>query len=131
MPIEYQIYSERGIVYRKFTGKITLADLGRHRRELLADPGIPETFALAADLRECEMAVSADELRGLVRTVIEPHMEGRRWVSALVVAEGAQRDLTDQFVEHSRECGVTEVFADPDAAVEWLLEAIGPAGGRG
>ena len=132
MPIEYQIYEKLGIVYRKFSGSITLAELGRHWRKLLSDPRVPETLALAADLRGCEITITGEEVRGLVRAVIAPHMEGRRWVSAIVVDEdGPQRALIDGFVEHSQELGVTEMFADPEAAVEWPLEAIGPPNGRG
>lgn len=121
MPITYKLEPDFGIVYHEFTGEICLSEFEQYWRTLLTDPSVPDPLVLYADLRCCSLMVHGDDVRRIVREVIEPQLRGRRWVSAAVVASPADYGVTKQFMFYSNDCGVTEVFHDKDEAVSWLM----------
>lgn len=123
MPIDYRIDPDNGVIYRRFTGDITLQDFEHHWRSMLADPAVPATLAMIVDMRECRLLVHGEELSRLVADVIEPALGRRRWFSAVVVAAPVQYGITKQFMAYSRGCGVTDVFYEIEDAFEWLREA--------
>ena len=110
-------------MYHVFAGEICLSDFEQHWKTLLPDPAVPDPIVIFADLRECSLTVHGDEVRRLVREVIEPRLRGRRWVSAAVVASPSDYGVPKQFMFYSNDCGVTEVFNDMDEAIAWMVKA--------
>ena len=126
MPIQYRIDPDSGVIFRRFTGDITLQDFEQHWRSLLEDPALQEPLAMIVDMRECRLLVHGDELSSLIVNVIEPRLGRRRWFSAVVVAAPVQYGITKQFIAYSHGCGITDVFYDMEDAVEWIRAAILP-----
>jgi hypothetical protein len=126
MPIQYRIDPDSGVIFRRFTGDITLQDFEQHWRSLLEDPALQEPLAMIVDMRECRLLVHGDELSSLIVNVIEPRLGRRRWFSAVVVAAPVQYGITKQFIAYSHGCGITDVFYDMEEAVEWIRAAILP-----
>ena len=122
MSIEYRIDSETGIVHHGFTGEIALADLERHWRRLLADPELPEPLFMFADMRDCHVLLDGNETHYLAHEVIEPLLNGRRWVSSVVVGSTCDYGVTKQFIAYSGQFGETEVFMELHEAVCWLAD---------
>jgi hypothetical protein len=129
MPIEYQIDPELGLVFSQFEGYISAQDLEGHWRRLLADPAAPDPLALAADVGDSQLLVDGEDLQRLVRTVIEPLLGDRRWRFAIIASSPAQYGIAKQFMHYTGQCGQTETFRDMDAAIAWLVEEAGLAGG--
>ena len=122
MPISYKIEPGEGIVYHEFAGEIGLSDFEGYWKTLLSDPSLPNPLLMFADLRCCSLTVHGEDVRRIVREVIEPRLRGRRWLSAAVVAAPAEYGVTKQFMFYSNECGVTEVFHDAEEATTWLTQ---------
>lgn len=119
MPIEYEIDRGRGLVFRKFLGNVTLAELARHYREQLTDPEAADMMVWVTDERESLLDVRGDDVRKLVRETIEPLMQGRYWHCAAVVGTATQYGVTNQFAVYSADCGETKIFYDVKEAIEW------------
>ena len=130
MPIHYRIDPDSGVIFRRFTGDITLQDFEQHWRALLADPELPDPLTIIADMRECRLLVHGDEVSSLVIDVIEPRLGHRRWFSAVVVAAPVQYGISKQFIAYSRGCGITDVFYDMEEAVSWLRAVAHPPKNR-
>ena len=123
MPIQYEIDRECGIVRHEFTGAITVGELETYWRNFLSERELPQPLALFADMRRCNMEVHGEDIHAIVHTVIEPMLGDRRWIAAAVVGSTTEYGVTKQFMAYSERCGVTEVFLDPNEALEWLQTA--------
>lgn len=126
MPIQYRIDPDSGVIFRRFTGDITLDDFERHWRTLFADPELPESLKIISDMRECRLQMHGEDITRLVSDIIEPGLGQRRWYSAVVVAAPVQYGITKQFMAYSHGCGVTDVFYDINEALAWLQAAVKP-----
>ena len=124
MPITYRIEENLGVVFRMFTGEITLDVLADHYGELLADPEAEEMMTWVTDMRACSLTVRGEEIRELVRQHIQPLMHGRRWHCAAIVDTPVQCGATNQFAVYSAECGDTRIFYDQHEAFTWAAELI-------
>ena len=127
MPITYRIEDDLGVVFRMFTGEITLDVLARHYEELLSDPKAQDLMTWVTDMRACSLMVRGEEIRELVRQYIQPLMEGRRWQCAAIVDTPVQYGATNQFAVYSAECGDTQVFYDQHEAFAWAAGLIASA----
>ena len=72
MRIEYRIDRELGVVRRGFTGEIALADFEQHWRRVLADPDLPYSLFMFADMRDCRITVHGNDANYFVRGVMKP-----------------------------------------------------------
>ena len=124
MPIEYNIDPELGIVNHEFTGEIFYKDFEAYWRRFLSEPNLPEPLVMLADLRNCELRVDGEDVQRLARTVIEPLLGDRRWISAVIVASNVEYGVTKQFIVYSARFGETEVFRDAGEAIRWLVERM-------
>lgn len=124
MPISYRIDNDFGVVFRMFTGEITLGVLSSHYEKLLSDPEAKKMMTWVTDMRGCTLNVRGDDIRELVRQHIEPLMQGRQWQCAAIVETAVQYGATNQFAVYSAECGQTRVFYDQIEAMEWAAELI-------
>lgn len=124
MPISYRVDHDLGVVFRMFTGEITLGVLAQHYEKLLSDPEAEEVLTWVTDMRGCTLNVRGDDIKELVRQHIEPLMQGRKWHCAAIVGTAVQYGATNQFAVYSAECGHTRVFYDQKEAMEWAAELI-------
>ena len=127
MPITYRIEKELGVVFRMFTGEITLDLLAEHYAALLADPEAEGVMTWVTDMRGCSLTVRGDEIRELVRKHIQSLMKGRKWECAAIVETPVQYGATNQFAVYSAECGHTQVFYDQHEAFAWAAGLIASA----
>jgi len=125
MPISYTIDHDLGVVFRTFTGDITLEVLAQHYKELLSDTNTAEIMTWVTDMRGCTLSVRGDDIRELVWQHIEPRMKGRRWHCATIVDTGVQYGAANQFAVYSSECGETRLFYDQREAIEWAAQLVG------
>jgi DNA-binding IclR family transcriptional regulator len=89
----------------------------------MSDPAVQACRRNLADLRQARFALSGADLEASVREVILPVVRdgGSPWFSAIVVTEPASYGTSRQFQVFA-EAGIqTALFADPGAALTWLL----------
>jgi hypothetical protein len=121
MPITYSIDKHLGIISVVWTGEVTAADLSAHWTQLLADADALAIRRTLADLRNCEIAFSGEQMFDLVRTVVEPALNGRDWRSALLVGSSVHFGVSRQYQSFAQMYSKDAIFHDEAAALKWLL----------
>jgi len=77
MPITYSIDKRNGIISEVRTGQVSTMDLAAHWKRLLADPDALAIRRTPVDLRNSDIAFSGEQMFDLVRTMVEPTLNGR------------------------------------------------------
>jgi hypothetical protein len=121
MPITYSIDKRNGIISEVWTGQVSTMDLAAHWKRLLADPDALAIRRTLVDLRNSDIAFSGEQLFDLVRTVVEPTLNGRDWRSALLVGGSVQFGVSRQYQAFAQMYSNDAIFHDEDAALKWLL----------
>jgi hypothetical protein len=121
MPITYSTDKRKGIISEVWTGKVAAMDLAAHWSQLLADADALAVRRTLVDLRNCEIEFSGEQLFDLVRTVVEPGLNGRDWRSALLVGGSVHFGVSRQYQAFAQMYSKDAIFRDKDAALKWLL----------
>jgi len=121
MPITYSIDQRHQIISEVWTGEISAMDLAAHWKKLLADPDVLALRRTLVDLRKCQIAFSGDQLFDLVRTLVEPALNGRDWRSALLVGGSVHFGVSRQYQSFAQMYSKDAIFHDENAALKWLL----------
>ena len=121
MPITYSIDKSHRIISEVWSGEVSAMDLADHWQRLLVDPDALAIRRTLADLRDCEIAFSGEQLFDLVRTVVEPALNGRDWRSALLVGGSVHFGVSRQYQAFAQMYSKDAIFHDEDAALKWLL----------
>jgi hypothetical protein len=127
MPITYTIDQDRQLIRETWTGDVQAADLAAHWKIYLADPAVMAIRRTVVDLRAATIMFSGADLALLVRTVALPILEGRKWISALLVDSPVQHGVSRQyhvFAECYSQDAIFKTMADAEA---WLLAQGMPA----
>lgn len=120
MPITYSIDERHGIITEVWTGEVSATDLADHWKRLLVDPDALAIRRTLVDLRNCELAFSGEQLFNLVRTLVEPALNGRDWRSALLVGGSVHFGVSRQYQSFAEMYSKDAMFHDEDAALKWL-----------
>ena len=121
MPITYSIDKPKGIISEVWTGQVSTMDLAAHWKRLLADPDALAIRRTLVDLRKGDIAFSGEQLFDLVRTVVEPTLNGRDWRSALLVGSSVHFGVSRQYQSFAQMYSKDAIFHDETAALKWLL----------
>jgi hypothetical protein len=131
MPIFYDIDRKLGIIRERWTGSVTAEDVKLLWTRYLADPEILALRATLADLREATLEFGGAQLRRLVQTVVDPQVQGRDWISAIIVAGPVQLDISRQYQDLADHYSRDAIFFDEHDALEWLLRQRATPHGMG
>lgn len=122
MPIAYSINEIDGIVIEVWSSDISISALIEYWREYLKDERVLKMRKTLVDMREAKVTFSADELLSAVKDVVAPALDGRDWVTAIVVKNpdqfhsGARYQAFASFYSHD------SLFSDVNSATAWLLK---------
>jgi len=121
MPITYRIDDSLGVLVTTWSGRVTIAEQARHWEAILADPRAVALRRSVVDIRAGTPAFTGAEMRDAL-AVLQKRLDGRRWVTAIVVANAVQFGVSRQFEVLA--AGVTddEIFEDMDAALRWIAD---------
>lgn len=125
MGITYEIDAEAGIVFERWTGRITATDLAAHWRTMVRDARVTSCTLDMADIRECEIEFSGEAMRQLVETILEPVFRGRQLRLAVLVQAAVQFGVARQHRAFSGTFAEVAVFTDELEAREWILSQSG------
>ena len=121
MPIAFTIDRKLGIVREYWAGSVTAEDVKELWSHYLSDPEIMGLRATLADLREATLDFGGAQLRRLVSTVVDPQVQGRDWISAIIVAGPVQLEMSRQYQELAENYSRDAIFFDEHDALEWLM----------
>ncbi|HEY5810778.1 MAG TPA: hypothetical protein VIT67_22600 [Povalibacter sp.] len=122
MPITNTIDTLNGIILEVWTGEVSATDLAAYWKQLLTDPEALAIRRTLVDLRDAHILFSGEELYDLIRTVVEPMLNGTLWHTALLVADAHQFGVSRQYQSYATVYSSDAIFYDKDAALKWLLQ---------
>jgi hypothetical protein len=120
MPISYSIDRENHCIHETWTGMITAKELGDYWRRLLADPVVLAIRRTIVDLRQSRILFSGEQLAELVETIVLPLLNGKNWLSAIVIGDPVQHEITRQYHVLAESYSRDSVFSTPEAAMTWM-----------
>jgi len=129
MPITYQVDATLGIVVARWCGPIPINEVVDYWTALAADKEALACGRAIADLRECELRFTGEELRLMAKQILEPALRGRNWKGAIVVKEPLQYGVSRQYGVYSEAFSNVNVFYSDVLARKWVLEAEPHANG--
>ena len=121
MPITYSIDKPNGIIVEVWTGEVAASVLAEHWKILLADPDALAIRRTLVDLRNCHIDFLGRELFELIRTMVEPRLNGRGWRTALLVSDGLQFGVSRQYQSFAQTYSDDAIFDEPNVALSWLI----------
>jgi hypothetical protein len=122
MPLTYSIDDTRQIVLEVWTGDVTARMVGSLWKKYLADPRVMAIRRTLADLRECNLLLTGQDLSKLVETVAVPGLKGRDWHTAILVARPDQYGFSRQFHVFSHIYNKNQIFYEWDEALRWIVD---------
>ena len=121
MPITFDIDSNLGIVRESWTGKISAEEVRAHWVRMLTDPEVLALRASLSDLRQASLDFGGWQMRRLIDTVVTPLLNGRDWITAMIVAGPFQLGMTRQYQDHANHYSRDAIFFNEHDALEWLV----------
>ena len=121
MPITFSIDPKLGIIREKWSGVCTIEDLRGLWTIYMSDPEVLALRVSYADLREASITFAGWQMRSLIKAVVDPVLQGRDWLTAIVVSGPIQLGMSRQFQEFADHFSRDAIFFDPQDALEWLM----------
>lgn len=122
MSIRYEVLPFEGVIRETWQGDITVAMLRAHWDTMLRDPACLGVARSLADVREATVLFSDAELRAALREVALPLLQGRDWISAIVVHGALQLHMASRYHGLAAMFSQDAVFSQVDEAERWLLK---------
>ena len=121
MPITVSIDKKLGIIREMWVGSISAGEVREHWTRLLTDPEALALRASLSDLREASLDFGGWQMRRLIDTVVNPLLQGRDWISAMIVAGPLQLGMTRQYQDLADHYSRDAIFFNEHDALEWLM----------
>ena len=132
MPISFTIDNKLGIIRETWSGKVTVEDVRALWSHHVSDPEALALRATLADLRDATIEFGGWQMGRLIETVVDPVLQGRGWITAILVEGPVQLEMSRQFQELADHFSHDAIFFEEHDALEWLIRqrAGSMAGGR-
>jgi len=133
MPITYEVFPFDGVIRETWCGEITISVLRLHWETMLRDHECLRLRRTLADLRQASLEFSERELQDAVREVGFPLLEGRDWISAIVVRRSLQLRMASRYHAVASIFSQDAIFSMEEEAQRWLArqEKRSPDSGDG
>jgi hypothetical protein len=124
MPFELRVTPGEFLARVRGWGREDFASTTEAIQRLGEDPQLRPGMPVLMDVRELEYLATPPEVATFAARASAPGLFAGHRV-ALIVRRGAQFGVARSFAEKSERAGAqTEVFAEPDLAVAWLIPKI-------
>jgi hypothetical protein len=121
MPHSYAVDTQRGLMYVRASGLLTITELRDVRDRGVNDPDFDRRFATLIDLRDVTRFVPD---RASIRQMAERPLLDHGTKLAIVPPANQPFLMADLFAAYARICGrPVRVFRDINAAEQWLVSA--------
>jgi hypothetical protein len=134
MSITYEVLQFEGVIRETWRGEISIAMLRMHWDKMLRDDECLRHTRTLADLRQATLTFNDQELQAAVLEVAVPLLQGRDWISAIVVRRSLQLRLASRYHGFAAMYSQDAIFSQVDEAERWLVKqerrSQEPDGGR-
>lgn len=124
MPIAYVLSADKAVIYENWTGDITAEELRDYWTTYLQDLEVMTIRRTLVDLREAHIRFNGAQLSGLISAVVVPALQGKDWISALLVGESVHFGVSRQYQVFAELYSRDAIFDDADKAEEWLRQQV-------
>jgi hypothetical protein len=121
LAISYKVDSAAGVVLEHWIGEITANELSAHWRLLTSDLAAMECKGSLADISECVIRFSSEQLFSLIRSVVIPAIPTRKWKAAVLVTKPVQHGVAMQYGAWTDDVHEMTIFTDRALALDWLM----------
>jgi hypothetical protein len=122
MTITYEIQHADNVIAETWQGDITIDQLRAYWREILSDPEVMKIRRTLVDVRFASIGFSDAEFDRAVSDVVFPALEGRDWITAIVVNTSRQLQLGSRYHSYAARYSSDVIFSSVDDAKRWLLK---------
>ena len=123
MPISYTIDYVQGVIFEVWRDDVTAADLHRHWRALHTDPEALAIRKTLVDVRGSRLLFTGDEMSDLVSSVVVPLLDGRDWITAILLEQPVHFGVSRQYQIFAERYSKDSIFHDYDEALHWLRDS--------
>ncbi len=121
MPVTYTIDKSLGLIRTRCLGRVTLAEVIAHFRELEIDEECPKRLDVILDLRDTTSLPSSEQLRTVTEKIGQLRNSVRFGACAIVVGSDAWFGTAQVFeVLAARNFSATKIFREIGGAETWL-----------
>jgi hypothetical protein len=121
MPISYTHDTARRITVVTWSGTVTAREFADHYRLLLTDDTADGYRRCIADLRNCVIDISGEQIRDAIQTTVKPLLGSRPWRSAILVNDPVAFGISRQYAAYSQAFSQSQIFSDEREGLAWLL----------
>ena len=76
------------------------------------------------DLRQAHIKFNGTQLSGLIASIVAPALQGKDWISALLVSESVQYGVSRQYQVFAEFYSRDSIFDDPEKAETWVRQQV-------
>ena len=121
MPITYIVDPDKQLIHETWTGEVRAADLASHWARYLDDPAVMAARRTVVDLRASTIGFSGLEFDTLIRAIVLPRLQGRKWISAIVVGTPVHHGVTRQYQVFAERYSQDAIFKTTSDAETWII----------
>ena len=122
MPISYSIDTQRNVILEVWVGDVFADDLAEYWRAYLANPNVLDIRRTLVDLRQSTIHFSGEDLARLITEIVNPTLQGRNWITAIIVEGESQFGVSRQYQVFAERYSRDAIFREYDQALQWLLQ---------
>jgi hypothetical protein len=126
MPITYTIDHHKQLIYETWTGEIQAADLAAYWQGYLSNPEVMAIRRTIVDLRAATIGFSGLDFESLIREIILPILQGRKWISAIVAESPVQYGVSRQYQVFAERFSKDAIFNAIADAESWVMAQGNP-----
>jgi hypothetical protein len=119
-PIRYSFDPERNLILEEWTGLVTTAELKTHWEKFLVDESVINCRRTVVDISASQITVSGEDFSYLINTLVKPALNGRKWITAIVIANDFQFGVSRQYGTYADFYSRDQIFRSLDDAFLWI-----------
>ena len=104
-----------------WVGDVFADDLAEYWQAYLANPNVLDIRRTLVDLRQSTIHFSGEDLARLITEIVNPTLQGRDWITAIIVEGESQYGVSRQYQVFAERYSRDAIFREYDQALQWLL----------
>lgn len=118
--IRYALDASADVIFEEWSGVVTKRDLEAHWMEYLKREDVMKCRRTVVDISRASIELRGYDLMDLIDTVVTPALQGRGWITAIVVHSDHQFGVGRQYGAFADLYSKDQVFRCLDEAVAWI-----------
>ena len=129
MPITYSISTDEAVIYEAWTGEVSAKELKEYWTTFLQDARVMAIRKTIVDLRQANIQLTGIELSSLVGSIVIPALQGKEWITAIVVGGSTQYGVSRQYQVFAEFYSRDSIHDDYEKAEDWVRQQLHKSGG--